>query len=108
MSRSKECNARPRGSRIPSGLRVRFVAFLVRFTGKTAQSTTRFPQDRRDAGGNDAKASVRGPSAMEKDARMSVRVPRFRLSIRPIGHPDDESRQRFRSTLELRIEQYRG
>ena len=42
-SRSKqECSARPRGARISTGLLVRLVALLVRFTGKAVQSMARF------------------------------------------------------------------
>ena len=105
ISREKECSARSRVSPISTGLLVRFVALLVRFTGKVAQSTG-FRQDARGAGGSSANAS--GRLAMEEGARTSGRVPGSRRSVRPIGHSNDESRQRFGCALKLRIQQNRG
>jgi hypothetical protein len=60
---------------IRTGWLVRFVALLVRFTGKIAQATTRFRQDARGAGGRGPDASERGRMALEPGTRASVRVP---------------------------------
>ena len=91
QSRSKqECSARPRVSRISTGLLVRFVALLVRFTGKAVQSMTRFRHAAPGACEGSANANLAERMVMAEGARMLARVPGPGRSVRPTG-----SRARF-------------
>ena len=66
MSLLKEYRARLRASRISTGLLVRFVALLVRFTGNASTATFR---PATCGGGGGVSASVSGRVGMEEGAR---------------------------------------